>query len=115
MLFCPECGSILRPKEKAGKKFLWCSCGFTTTFEEAKPKEEKMAEQKEETEIKKEPETRRIEIVKEIETHPKIKTACEKCGNKEAYYWTQQTRGADEPETRFFKCTKCGYTWREYA
>ena len=40
---------------------------------------------------------------------------CEKCGNKAAYYWTQQTRGADEPETRFFKCTKCEYTWREYA
>ncbi|MBI2112883.1 transcription factor S, partial [Candidatus Woesearchaeota archaeon] len=27
----------------------------------------------------------------------------------------QQTRGADEPETRFFRCTKCNYTWREYA
>jgi DNA-directed RNA polymerase subunit M len=32
-----------------------------------------------------------------------------------AYFWTQQTRGADEPETRFFKCTKCSHTWREYA
>lgn len=116
MLFCPKCGSILRPKEKAGKKFLWCSCGFITSLEEAKSKEEeKMAEQKEETEIKKEPEIRRIEIVKNIEIHPKIKADCEKCGNKEAYYWTQQTRGADEPETRFFKCTKCNYTWREYA
>lgn len=113
MLFCPKCGAILRPKEKAGKKLLWCSCSFTTTLEEAK--EEKMAEQTEDTETKKESETRRIEIVKDLEVHPKIKADCEKCGNKEAYYWTQQTRGADEPETRFFKCTECNHTWREYA
>ncbi|MFX1553684.1 MAG: hypothetical protein ACFFBV_07130 [Promethearchaeota archaeon] len=22
-------------------------------------------------------------------------------------------RGADEPSTHFFRCTKCKYTWRE--
>jgi len=106
MLFCPKCGSILRLKEKTGKKILWCSCGFT-----AKPEEKEETIEKEEPERK----TKRIEIVKEIETHPKIKATCGKCDNKEAYYWTQQTRGADEPETRFFKCTKCKYTWREYS
>lgn len=117
MLFCPKCGSLLRLKEKAGKKFVWCSCSFTAPLEAIKSKGESALEKEEikEAESKKEPETRRIEIVKEIETHPKIKAACEKCGNEEAYYWTQQTRGADEPETRFFKCTKCSYTWREYA
>lgn len=109
MLFCPKCGSILRLKEKAGKKIVWCSCGFN-----AEP--EKRLEETGKEEVKTpEKETRRIEIIKEIETHPKIAAACEKCGNKEAYYWTQQTRGADEPETRFFKCTKCSHTWREYA
>ncbi|MBR9683061.1 transcription factor S [Candidatus Woesearchaeota archaeon] len=112
MLFCPECGSILRPKEKSGKKLLWCSCGFTVSPEE-KSKEESETTTEPETKI--EPETKRIEIVQEIETHPKIKADCQKCENKEAYYWTQQTRGADEPETRFFKCTKCSYTWREYS
>ena len=49
-----------------------------------------------------------------LDSRPKIKTKCEKCGHKVAYYWTQQTRAADEPETRFFKCEKCEYTWREY-
>ena len=28
-MFCPKCGSILRPKDKSGKKVLYCSCGFT--------------------------------------------------------------------------------------
>ena len=103
-MFCPECGSILRPKEKAGKKILYCSCGFTKNPEEEKAEiKEKVSEAK------------KVEVIEQIELHPKIRTKCEKCGHSIAYYWTQQTRGADEPETRFFKCTKCNHTWREYA
>ena len=104
-MFCPKCGSILRPKDKSGKKVLYCSCGFTKA-----PTGETSTEIKEIGSA-----ARKIEVVENIETNPKIKITCEKCGNKAAYYWTQQTRGADEPETRFFKCTKCNYTWREYA
>jgi len=51
----------------------------------------------------------------ELETKPIVEERCEKCSNKEAYFWTIQTRAADEAETRFFKCTKCNYTWREYS
>ena len=103
-MFCPKCGSILRPKDKAGKRVLYCDCGFTKT-----PGEES-AEIKESVEGAKE-----IAVIENVEINPKIKAKCEKCGNDAAYYWTQQTRGADEPETRFFKCTKCNFTWREYA
>ncbi len=39
---------------------------------------------------------------------------CEGCGNDEAWYTLKQTASADEPPTRFFKCTECGYRWREY-
>ena len=105
-MFCPKCGSILRPKEKAGKKVLYCDCGFSKTPEG----EEKSASLKETGNT-----ARQIEVVENIEINPKIKITCDKCGNKTAYYWTQQTRGADEPETRFFKCTQCNHTWREYA
>jgi len=105
-MFCPKCGSILRPKDKGGKKILYCNCGFTKSPDQ----EEKTKEIKETSKIAK-----KIEVVENIEINPKIKITCEKCNNNAAYYWTQQTRGADEPETRFFKCTKCNYTWREYA
>ena len=44
----------------------------------------------------------------------KVKIICPKCGNNEAYWWMVQTRSGDEGSTRFFRCTKCGYTWREY-
>ncbi|PIZ51649.1 transcription factor S [Candidatus Woesearchaeota archaeon CG_4_10_14_0_2_um_filter_33_13] len=105
-MFCAKCGSILRPKLKAGKKVLYCSCGYTKT-----PEGEEISTELKET-VKN---VKRIEVVEQTEINPKIKVKCEKCGNGVAYYWTQQTRGADEPETRFFRCTKCSYTWREYA
>jgi transcription factor S len=103
-MFCPKCGSILRPKDKGGKRVLYCSCGFS------KAPEEETATVTEKVEGAK-----RVEVIEKTEHHPKVKTTCDKCNNKAAYYWTMQTRGADEPETRFFKCTKCNYTWREYA
>jgi DNA-directed RNA polymerase subunit M len=40
---------------------------------------------------------------------------CPVCGHNEAKWWTVQTRSADEPMTQFFRCVKCGHTWREYA
>ena len=103
-MFCPECGSILRPKEKAGKKILFCSCGYTKN-----PEGEAVAITEKSNEGKK------IEIIEKLNANPKVKMKCEKCGHGVATYWTQQTRGADEPETRFFRCESCGHTWREYA
>jgi transcription factor S len=103
-MFCPKCGSILRPREKGGKRTLFCSCGFS------KDPDETSAEITEKVTAAK-----KIEVIENIETNPKIKAKCEKCEHEIAYYWTAQTRGADEPETRFFKCEKCSHTWREYA
>jgi len=45
---------------------------------------------------------------------PKTDVMCPECKNRTAYWWLRQLRSADESETRFFKCTKCAYTWREY-
>lgn len=104
-MFCPKCGSILRPRDKAGKRVLFCSCGFTKT-----PEENTSMALKETVQAAK-----KIEVIESVELNPKIKIPCDKCGHNIAYYWTQQTRGADEPETRFFKCAKCKYTWREYS
>jgi transcription factor S len=47
-------------------------------------------------------------------TLPTANEQCPKCGNGTAYWVLRQTRGADEPETRIFECTKCGHKWREY-
>lgn len=49
------------------------------------------------------------------EALPTIKIDCEKCGHTEAVWWMLQTRSADEPTTQFYRCTKCNFTWRNYA
>lgn len=45
---------------------------------------------------------------------PTTSAKCPECGNNTASWWLRQLRSADESETRFFKCTKCKFTWREY-
>jgi transcription factor S len=104
-MFCPKCGSILLPKKEGSKKVLVCSCGYKSSdLEQGKIKET----------VKKK--SREIEVVEktDYETLPKTDAECDKCGHKTAFFWTVQTRAGDEPETKFLKCEKCGYTWRDY-
>ena len=44
---------------------------------------------------------------------PKTTIKCPKCENNEAFWIMRQMRGSDEPESRFYTCTKCSYRWRE--
>jgi len=46
---------------------------------------------------------------------PTTRIMCPKCENMEAYWWMQQTRSADEPPTIFYRCKKCGFSWRTYG
>jgi len=39
---------------------------------------------------------------------------CPTCGNNEAFWVLRQTRAADEPETKIYRCVKCSHSWREY-
>lgn len=103
MEFCPRCGSLLLPKE--GR--LECKCGYARDLREEDTDKYSVQEH-----IGKKKEI--VVVEEEIATMPRVKTECKKCGNKEAYYWMLQTRAADEPATKFFRCTKCKYTWREY-
>ena len=101
-MFCPKCGSLLKPKEVEGKKVLACSCGYASD----KPSKLKLAHEdaaKEISVVEKEDEGARL-IVDEI---------CPECGNDKAYYWTQQEGPSDEPEDQIYRCVKCGHGWRE--
>lgn len=103
MMFCPKCGSVLIPHKNKDKVVLKCKCGYKGETENAIITE-KVKEQK------------KIEVVElDKPLHPIIDTECPKCKHNKAEFWTMQTRSADEAETRFFKCVKCGHTWREYS
>ena len=101
MEFCPKCGCVLVEKKK---NFGCPRCNY-------KSKRKVKIEASEKIEAKP-----KIGVIKgkETDVFPVTNAVCPKCGNKEAYFWTSQTRAGDEAETKFFKCTKCEYTWREY-
>jgi DNA-directed RNA polymerase subunit M len=100
MEFCPKCGSLIMVNNGKAK---CAGCGHT-------PK--KVASIKSSEKIEK---TKTIAVISEKEeTYPEVEMDCAKCENKKAYFWTMQTRSSDEPETRFYKCTKCNHTWRVY-
>jgi transcription factor S len=103
MMFCPKCGSLLRPKVVKDKKVLACSCGYTDNKQSSMTITEKKKEEKSEVEV----------IEKEASAYPIVDAECPKCKHDKAYTWSQQMRAGDEPETHFFKCVKCQATWRE--
>jgi DNA-directed RNA polymerase subunit M len=106
--FCPKCGSLMLPQKIEGRMILACSkCGHTAKA--AEPEEYKLVK-----EFKRREEELRI-IEGAPQTLPTVRTRCPKCGHDKAHWWLRQTRGVDEPSTRFFRCTKCGHTWREYT
>ncbi|AEG19285.1 transcription factor S [Methanobacterium paludis] len=104
MEFCPKCGTVMFPQ---GDCFECKKCGYKEDITKESMSEYKVSEKVKAKESI-------IFTSDDIQTLPTTKAICPKCKNKEASWWLQQTRRADESETRFLRCTKCGYTWREY-
>jgi transcription factor S len=101
MEFCPKCGGMIKVENKIA---VCMSCGH-------KPKKTPKIEASEKI-----THNEKIAVIKEGQdnTNPIIDITCPRCKNKKAYFWTLQTRAADESETKFYKCTKCSHTWRVY-
>lgn len=117
MEFCPKCGSLMMPKRSGDSVFLICSrCGFSREVSSKGSVEESsyIFRRRIKHTVKE-----KMVVIDETTRLPRIASIvrnveCPRCGNREAYAWMMQTRAADEPPTRFYRCTKCGYTWREY-
>ncbi|MEM0331391.1 MAG: transcription factor S [Archaeoglobaceae archaeon] len=103
MEFCPKCKSIMF---YVGGKAICRKCGY-----------EKESDSKETLVIKSKKKNEDVPVIEDInvQTLPTTKAVCPAGGNNEAYGWIRQLRAADEPEVRFYRCTKCGKTWREYS
>jgi len=103
--FCPKCAVKLK-KSISG---LQCSkCGYT---EGEKIKPVKKITKEEEPDFS----LLAFEGSEGEEQYSSVKIDCAKCGHDQAVWWMFQTRSADEPTTRFYRCQKCKYTWRDYT
>ncbi len=103
MEFCSKCGSVVLVQDGKGS---CAKCGYKVKGSvkiQASEKVEKGG---------------KIAVVneKDLNTYPIVDMKCtnKDCKNMKAYFWTLQTRASDESETKFYRCTKCEHTWRDY-
>jgi DNA-directed RNA polymerase subunit M len=101
-MFCPKCKCLLFPKDG---KLVCRKCG--TEHEPTAAQKPKVITHK--------GRDREMAVLEEVSgTLPTADVECPTCGHKKAYWVLRQTRAADEPETRIFRCVKCSHSWREY-
>lgn len=107
MKFCGTCGNLLRVRIEDGERFLYCACN-----DKIKPMEDITIS------VLQSGDKKEIVVISEGEqnTFPVTETICPKCNEMREAHWTmQQTRGGDEPPTRFYECKTCNWRWREYS
>jgi len=103
-MFCAKCGSLMFPNDG---QLVCGSCGATRSFstrDNTTTKITRVRNDKMET----------LVLDDITETLPKTRVECPKCGHYEAFWVMRQTRAADEPTTRIYRCVKCSHTWREF-
>ncbi|XP_006473683.2 uncharacterized protein LOC102611182 isoform X1 [Citrus sinensis] len=110
-LFCKFCGTMLRMESN---HVVCSSCKFKKNVQDVADREISYAVTAEE--IKRELGISLFEQPQgdKGETQlSKVKRACEKCQNPEMYYSTRQTRSADEGQTTYYICPRCGHRCQE--
>jgi len=116
MEFCAECGSRLVPKKvsSGNQTLIMLVCTKCKYKKHEVEKEVKLWGKF----IEHNPKQFVAVISKEeqrLNPLPTIHVDCPRCGNNSANVWQVQTRGSDESSTQFFRCLRCGYTYREYT
>lgn len=108
MELCPKCGKIMVLRKTSKPAWVCPKCGYEKPIQGGivYTKVRKKAGAAVMV-LEKEEEEKVLPVTSEV--------VCPNCGAREAYYWSIQTRSADEPMTQFFRCRRCGHTWREYA
>ena len=106
MQFCDDCGSMMHAD---GPEMVCSGCGARV------PKDEEVAASFVSTESQTDSDVIETSEDAADEGKPTAEVECEECGAERAWYTIKQTGSADEPPTRFFKCTECGHRWRGYS
>ena len=91
MEFCPECGAMLMPK----KGMVKCRCGYKKDLSKDDIEEQYTMEGE------KNPQAKVIVTDNKNVALPTTKITCYKCGGTKGYWWTVQTRSAEEHLAQF--------------
>eukprot|EP00127_Corallochytrium_limacisporum_P007213 Clim_evm86s243 gene=Clim_evmTU86s243 len=104
-LFCPRCGSILPIPVKETR--VECEmCDFWV--------DEKIVEQVKSVSQSLGVSERKTKMLTQAALQPKLATIdekCPKCNHHEMNFFTMQLRSADEGQTIFYRCPRCGYNY----
>src|SRR2546428_13285804 len=103
-MFCPKCGSLMFPSD--GK--LVCgnaTCGFTKGVSSKDAANARTA-----VKVNRDRPAETLVLDDVLDTLPKTRAGCPKCGNGEAFWGVRQTRAAGEPATRVYRGTKGVHT-----
>lgn len=92
----------------ADGKLRCSSCGFERSFSAKDTTVTKVGR------VSKEKPAETLVLDEITDTLPRTRVECPKCGHYEAFWVMRQTRAADEPTTRIYRCVKCSHTWREF-
>ena len=104
MHFCPTCGNLLLLENDGHMRFFCRTCPYIYKLK-TRVVSEAPLERKEVDDVLGGPDA--------WKNADQTEANCSKCGNDRAYYQQLQIRSADEPMTTFYKCTECGFRWRE--
>jgi DNA-directed RNA polymerase subunit M len=105
MKYCPSCRSLMMPDRKTNL-FVCRKCDCTADMDKNLCKTVKVADVRQ----------KEMAVIEgpTAPTLPRTTVECPKCGHNEAFWVLRQTRAADEPETKIYRCVKCSHSWREY-
>jgi transcription factor S len=109
MKLCKDCGNLMVPSRQGNQVMLTCQHCNT------KAKVEKGSSFKLTEKIEHDNKDVIAVVEQNVSNLPITEINCPECHHNKAHWWTKQTRASDEPETRFYRCTNCKKTWREYS
>ena len=107
MEFCSDCGTKLVADKKNLKQLSCPRCGKKKELKQKIIKLGQNHKSKESIIV--------VDNKQNLLTTPTKNIECIKCKNNLAQVWQVQTRSGDEGSTQFYRCTKCGFTWRLYT
>jgi len=111
-MFCSRCGALVIPtRSSSGETVFKCAaCGQSQSSKTGEDYtiEHKISHSDRDMTVV-------LESLNELDQLPTAKVGCPKCGHSQASYWQSQVQADDEAPTLFYRCRRCGLTFREHA